>query len=115
MNRPPRNTPVDPPAGYRWHLDVDTWRNVGVGVLMLVDEAAYVSKPGGMLWIDAVPAGKKKPKPRPYFPRGSRDIDRESQVRRRSRAIVREHYRLAAQEHSSALAAARITDAIQKG
>lgn len=110
MPRPPRNAPVPAPPGYRWHFNTKTFLNC-LGVLELVDDSARTDD-HGMHWLYVVPAGKRKPKPQPTFSRVSRPIDRERQIRRVSRSLVREHYALAAQEHTAALAAARISASI---
>lgn len=103
--RAPRDAPVEPPAGYRWHFDVDSWRaGTQLGDLELVLADVEVGD-GGMLWTrEPVPGKKRKTRLRPYFARASRPVYRLGSIRRLSRALVREHLRKSIREHRAAIA-----------
>jgi hypothetical protein len=111
--RSPKDAPVPPPEGYRWHFDADTWRGGVLGDLELVDENVEVGQLG-TLWIrEPVPGKKRKTRLRPAFARVSRPVYRLGTIRRLSRALVREHYRKAAEEHAAAIATDRIREAVE--
>lgn len=114
--RSPKDAPVPPPDGYRWHFDPDTWRSgPGLGSLELVQADVEVDD-HGMLWTrEPVPGKKRKTRLRPASPRAERTVYRLRSIRRLSRAIIREHHRMSAQEHATALAQHRVLALLPTG
>lgn len=108
-----RTEPIEPPAGYRWHFNTDAWSG-GLGRLELIPLEAHIGS-GGMLWIDEPVPGKKRKRRVRYYSRHSdaQTIDRETQIRRASIAIVRTHKQRLAEKAASAAAAARIAERIR--
>lgn len=109
--RPPRSSreePVPAPPGYRWHLDVDSMKwgtsygRQSIGDLELVDEDAQVGSHGILYAERPIPGKKHKTRTVFLFARVSRTIYSRRSIRRISRALVREHDRLTAEERELA-------------